>query len=155
MLNFCKGLCKIKIQNNMIVLFDNDTEGTVKYNEALLLDAPDSLVIMKLPYYSGFELIDTVGPQGKSLNNINGKAVAIECFLDFDSITTCPLVRWTSYNRKIEAYQGELEKKEEYTKSFLKSDLKAENYNTQKIELLIQSIIDHWINRNKTNQNSF
>jgi len=31
LLNFCKGLSSIKIQNKVLVIFDNDTEGVDKY----------------------------------------------------------------------------------------------------------------------------
>ena len=78
--NFCKGLLSIKIKNNVIVIFDNDVAGVVKYNELIKMELPSNMCIIKLPYHPSFKCYKTLGPHGESLENINGAAVAIECF---------------------------------------------------------------------------
>lgn len=65
-------------------------------------------MITKLTYSKDFESFKMVGLQGNSVENINGKAVAIEDFLDFNSVDKPPCVRWTSYNVGEKKYQGEL-----------------------------------------------
>ncbi len=49
---------------------------------------------------------------------MNGKAVAIECFLDLSRNAGTPAIRWTSFNHNMGAYQGELVDKEEFTRAF-------------------------------------
>lgn len=146
---FCKGLCKINILNNVIVIFDNDTAGVEKYNYCTqLLQKPKSLVIITLPDYPEFSRMLTYGPQGQTIEDINGRAVAIECFLDFDSVQKRTHIRWTSYNRDINQYQGELEDKDRYTKRFHESCLTNGSYNITKLEFLIDYIVKSWVDRN-------
>ena len=105
------------------------------------------MVILTLPDHSSFENFCTVGPQGTTNENINGRAVAIECFLDLMVRDCTPRVRWKSYIEKSGQYQGALESKERYQKDFYKSDLIDGSYNTEKVKYLINYIIDQWINR--------
>ena len=147
--NFCKGLCKINIQNNIIVIFDNDTAGVEKYNFCTQsLQKPNSLVIIKLPDYSDFLHMKTCGLQGETIEDINGRAVAIECFLDFDSVQIKTQIRWTSLNNKINQYQGELENKDFYTRKFHKSRLTDGSYDITKLRFLIDYIVKSWVDRN-------
>lgn len=147
--NFCVGLCRINIQNNIIAIFDNDTAGLEKYHHSQTLKKPDSFVITKLPDCQEFSSICTLGPQGSSMENINGRAVAIECFLDFNSVQNPPCVRWTSYNKSERQYQGELENKDEYVRAFKQCDLTDDLYDSTKLQFLIKYIISQWIDRKK------
>lgn len=145
--NFCMGLCRINIRNNMIIIFDNDTTGLEKYHKSLTLKNPDSLVITKLPDHQDFTKVLTTGPQGESMENINGRAVAIECFLDFNSIPRAPHIRWSSYNSNEEQYQGELIDKEEYIKVYKKCNLVDGSYDVSKLKYLIEYLIKQWVER--------
>lgn len=145
--NFCKGLCKINVKNNIIVIFDNDTAGIEKYNESLKLKKPTNLLITKLPNHTDFNVFTTIGPQGETDEDINGRAVAIECFLDFESQN--PYVRWTAYIKKMKEYQGAIERKDEYVENFNKKCLTDGSYNTSKLVFLIDDIIKKWIERKK------
>lgn len=147
--NFCMGLCRINIQNNIIVIFDNDTAGVEKYEKSLELKKPASFAIMKLPDYPEFSNVCTIGPHGKTMDNINGKAVAIECFLDFECIQKIPCIRWTTYNKNQQKYQGELECKDEYVRVFKTCNLAESSYDTSKLKYLVSYIIDQWINLNQ------
>ena len=145
--NFCKGLAKISIQNKVIVIFDNDTEGIEKYNKSNGLDKPETFIIIKLPDFAEFNQFKTIGPQGISTENVNGKAVAIECFLDFKSLKNEPVIRWSSYNYKLCKYQGALEHKDDYVTAFKKANLTDGSYDTSKLERLVKYICDKWINK--------
>ena len=147
--NFCCGLSKIGVLNNVIVIFDNDCAGTETYERLRTIPKQSNLLILKLPNRPEFESFDTVGPQGYSRDNINGSAVSIECFLDFASVDFPPIVRWTSYFEKLNKYQGALQRKDDYTRAFLRSDQITENYDTSKIKILIDYIIDQWCNRSQ------
>lgn len=146
--NFCMGLCRINIQNNIIAIFDNDTAGLEKYHQSISLKKPSSFVITKLPDLPVFSKICTVGPQGNSEEDINGKAVAIECFLDFESVASTPCIRWTTYNKSEKQYQGELENKDDYVRAFKQSNLTDGSYDVSKLKMLIDYIIEQWIDRN-------
>lgn len=147
--NFCMGLCRINVLNNIMVIFDNDTAGVEKYKQAVLLKKPQSFLVAKLPDHPDFRNMQTVGPQGNTTENINGKAVAIECFLDFDSVPYPPSVRWTEYKKNEKAYQGELENKDDYVRFFKQASLTDSIYNRSKLKYLIEYLIKQWINRQR------
>ncbi len=93
--NFCIGLVRIDIMNRILVIFDNDTAGVEKYEKSLSVHKPGNLVITRLPNHTDFTSFPTIGPQGKSTEDINGKAVSIECFLDLSVKDSEPAIRWT------------------------------------------------------------
>jgi hypothetical protein len=140
--NFYQGLLKIGVLNNMLFIYDNDTEGTTKFTAATQLDSPPNIRTMRLPDLPAFERFATIGPTGEQQVNINGKAVSIECFLDFQwQRQEPPRVRWTVYHRGIGQYQGELEGKQEYLREFLALDAASvEAYDTSKLEVLLDNI---------------
>lgn len=142
--NFCCGLMKIGVNNNIIVIFDNDTAGNEIYDKMMKLPQLENLLITKLPECSLFEKIDTLGPQGHSIGDINGTGVAIECFLDFASCDICPTVRWTNYVDKVHKYQGSLLKKDDYVRAFKKADLLSGTYDTAKLKMLIDYLLNQW-----------
>ena len=147
--NFCCGLHKIRILNNIIAIFDNDTAGIEKIEKLKQLPQRSNTLFLKLPDYTGLNSIMTVGPNGKTRENINGRAVSIECFLDFNSLEEEPCIRWTSYSERMKEYQGSLQHKEEYTRIFLKNDIKSGIYDVSKIRFLIDYIISQWCKRVK------
>lgn len=141
--NFCKGLAKIHIRNNVIIIFDNDTAGNEKYEQAQKLERPSTMMIWKLPEHSLFSNFDTKGPNGDSKSNINGKAVSIECFLDFKEAN--PYIQWTSFNRTLHQYQGEIYPKDELVRIFKSVDLNNVEYDSNKLKFLIDNLIRDWI----------
>lgn len=145
--NFCNGLAKINIQNNIIVLFDNDTAGIETFNAIKNIQKPINLLFCHLPDYGEFERFKTVGPFGEQINNINGKAVSIECFLDLSSVENESIVRWKNYNELMRDYQGALENKDRYTVKFKSANLLDGSYDCSKLKYLIDYIIKEWINR--------
>lgn len=76
--NFCQGLSKINIQNNIIIIFDNDTAGRGIYNLIKEIKKPQNLVFCLLPEHEEFNEFETIGPFGNQKMKINGKAVSIE-----------------------------------------------------------------------------
>lgn len=145
--NFASGLTKIKIQNKTIIIFDNDEAGLFSYKKCKeKLDTLPNLKFYHLPDLAEFKNFLTIGPTGDAYQDINGKAVSIECFLDLSFGTDIiPKVRWTIYNEKSDKYQGALISKDEYTRIFKKS-LLDEGYNKEKLAFLVTDIIDFWCN---------
>ena len=145
--NLCCGLMKLGVNNKIIVIFDNDTEGNEKYLKLVTMPKMDNFLITKLPDFYLFEHISTLGPQGENIENINGTAVSIECFLDFKSCNRKAKIRWTSYNDKLNKYQGALVCKDDYIRAFKKAKLLNGTYDTTKLKFLIDYLLNEWINR--------
>jgi hypothetical protein len=91
-----------------------------------------------LPELSSFQ---AVGPGGTGVADINGKAAAIECYLDLAFGTDeTPQVRWSTYNDKADAYQGALMYKETYARRFLKLRSRDPDYDFAKLEAVLNHL---------------
>ncbi|MFZ6681215.1 HEPN/Toprim-associated domain-containing protein [Undibacterium sp. Tian12W] len=139
LVNFAKGLVSIHIQNNVVFIFDNDAEGVASMNKCNAFALPGNMKMMKLPDLDAFKRFPTIGPQGPSLDDINGRGAAIECYLDLPE-NAC--VRWSNYNEALGVYQGALEHKDKYKKEFLSLNGRVESYDYQKLECILDAIIE-------------
>lgn len=140
---FCQGLTSIRIQNKTLVLFDNDLEGVDKFKKTSKLNLPHQMRIMKLPVIDDFSSFPTIGPTGETIEDINGKAVAIECFLDLRN--TNPKIRWTNYSSEFDAYQGSLENKDDYVRKFKSVRTNNSSYDFSKLIILLDEIYKNCI----------
>ena len=138
MINFLKGLIKISVQNNVVVLFDNDVAGVETYNRCHELPLLENIRVLKLPDMDNFQQFNTIGPNGSQKSNVNGQGAAIECYLDLPKDAA---VRWNNYNSRMKAYQGELIKKTDYMRKFLSQRKKSSAYDYSKIEAILDMII--------------
>ena len=139
---FAQGLVSIGIQNNTLIVYDNDAEGVAKMKETGALSLPPNFRVIKLPELEAFQLINTVGPSGRSTEDINGKAASIESYLDLEAPGLPePVVRWTSYKRELDVYQGALEHKTQFMKKFLNLRSSSTDYSSEKIEAVLDTII--------------
>ena len=78
----------------VIALFDNDVDGNVCLNKAKSINNINNLLITRLPDRKEFEYFEIENPwDNNTYENINGRAVAIENFLDFNSINERPIVK--------------------------------------------------------------
>ncbi|MFT8555367.1 MAG: HEPN/Toprim-associated domain-containing protein [Zymomonas mobilis] len=148
---FAQGLKHIDVLNKIIFLLDNDTEGCIAFNKLQELEMPSNIQAILLPDLDDFSNFPTKGPDGDSHANINGRAVAIECFLDLE-LKNRPHARiiWSSYKKEVKKRQGALEFKESYTKHFFKSDIKSDNYNTTKLEIVLDKLLEKAIELSPT-----
>lgn len=142
LLNFVKGLISIGVQNNVIVLFDNDAEGICSYNKCREMNIPHNMRVLKLPDLPQFNEFNTVGPTGNHYVNINGKAAAIECYLDLGDEA---VIRWTNFNATQNTYHGALVSKDDYKKKFLKQKGKVLEYDYSKLNKLLNLITSNAI----------
>lgn len=138
---FCQGLARIRIQNNILVLLDNDTAGHEAKQRILKLDLPPKMRVTTLPDVKEARHFTTLGPSGKTVENVNGKAVSIEFFLDLTPKLKKPTVRWTSFNDLAGHYQGELIEKETYVKAFHDRRGHSKGYDLSKLRNLWSHII--------------
>jgi hypothetical protein len=139
---FVQGLISIRVLNNVLVVYDNDAEGVANFERTHALNLPPNIRTMKLPDLDCLMCFATVGPNGKHNANINGRAAAIECYLDLRS-DAC--VRWSSYNEKAGAYQGELIGKERYTREFIDQRDIDSTYDYDNIAKVLDVIVENAI----------
>ncbi|KPF82327.1 hypothetical protein IP70_21760 [alpha proteobacterium AAP38] len=146
LLKFAEGLAKIDVHNQTIFVFDNDAEGTEAYNKLGALVLPSNLRAMLLPSLDAFGSFPAKGPQGDHEADINGRAAAIECYLDHRlKDYPPPRIIWSNYKKETDTYQGALEYKEAYTKAFLKltpDKLATTGYQTGNIEKVLDALIE-------------
>jgi hypothetical protein len=136
--NFAKGLISIAIQNNVIVIYDNDAEGVYNFNRTSRLNIPTNMRVLKLPDLPEFKNFDTIGTSGRHCADINGRAAAIECYLDTG---TSPVVRWNNFQKDLGVYHGELVAKREVMNRFYEvKDVQA-SYNFSRIKAVLEMII--------------
>lgn len=136
--NFVKGLSRIDIKNDVLVVFDNDVEGIQAMDRCLRLDLPKNLRIMKLPDLEEFKSFPTIGPNSDAKSNINGKAASIECYLDIGNNAE---IRWTNYREDAQCYHGSLMAKDKYKKVLLKQTAVVSNYDYRKLQKVIEGIV--------------
>ena len=121
LVRFAQGLAKIDVHNQLFFLLDNDAEGVSAYRQISELALPGNMRTATLLELERFRNFRTRGPDGTGTADINGRAAAIECYLDLTAETTSPgEVKWTAYKKALGIYQGELLSKETYTKTFLR-----------------------------------
>jgi hypothetical protein len=135
---FVQGLISIAVLNNVLVLFDNDAEGCINHARCCDLNVPDNMRILKLPDLPAFDQFRADGPGGEHQANINGKAAAIECYLDLP-LDAC--VRWTSFLDKAGCYQGELIGKDLHKKRFLDQRAREDGYDYTKLGRVLDEIV--------------
>ncbi len=136
--NFTKGLIGISVRNNIVILYDNDAEGVSSFKKTQKLNLLKNMRVLRLPDLPVFKHFDTVGPSGNHKADINGRAAAIECYLDLGSN---PIVQWTSYNKDIGQYHGEITGKGQYMRRFYAVKSKEDKYDFSNILAVLDMII--------------
>ncbi|MCY4515122.1 MAG: HEPN/Toprim-associated domain-containing protein [Candidatus Tectomicrobia bacterium] len=136
--NFTKGLISISVQNNVVVLYDNDAEGVFNHNRTMDLNVPGNMRIVKLPDLQEFENFRCIGPSGEHFENINGRAAAIECYLDVEPGAA---VRWNNYQRELRVYHGQLVGKRDTMKAFLDQTCLSSGYDFSRIRAVVDMIV--------------
>lgn len=138
-------MAKIDAQNKIVFLFDNDAEGVEALKTVRRFKLPLNMGTLVLPDMDEFRQFPARGPDGIRNSDINGRAAAIECYLDLNLRQYGPAkVVWTNYKKDSGVYHGALEHKESYANEF--SDQKEETildgrYNVSKIERVLDELI--------------
>ena len=143
---FIQGLVSIGVLNQVLVIYDNDAEGSARFAETERLNIPPNMRVMKLPAVPAFEHFSTIGPNGPATEDINGRAAAMECYLDLSWGTQeQPFVRWKSYNADVDCYQGELAGKEAYARRFLGLRRREPEYDFSKLTIALDAIVSECV----------
>jgi hypothetical protein len=145
LVKFAEGLIRIDVQNQVVFLFDNDAEGLDAHRKLMVMGMPANMRAMRLPDLDAFRAFPARGPEGVSSSDINGRAAAIECYLDLDMPNYPPAhVLWSNYKKDIDAWHGALEHKETYTRRFLDQTadtLLAGEYDIGKLSAVLGALV--------------
>lgn len=147
LVKFAEGLLRIDILNQVLFVLDNDAEGVDAFLKLENLNLPSNMRAMLLPDLEEFKDFSTVGPEGVNSSDINGRAAAIECYLDLnlDSYPAAQVL-WSNFKREIKTWHGALEFKESYSKKFYSqsdASLQDGSYDMSKLSQLIDALIAH------------
>lgn len=145
LVKFAEGLLRIEVLNKVLFVFDNDAEGVDAFRKLEKLKLPANMRAMLLPDLEEFREFTTRGPEGVSVSDINGRAAAIECYLDL-RLNQYPAaqVTWSNLKKDIDAWHGVLDFKESYSKHFYDQPdelLRNGNYDVSKLLKLIDALI--------------
>ena len=141
LVRFAEGLARIDVNNQILFLLDNDAEGVSACRKIGELSLPANMKAATLPELERFRNFRTRGPDGVGTADINGRAAAIECYLDLTAGKNPPAqVIWTAYKKDLNVYQGELESKETYTKAFLKRASTIKGYDMSGLTAVLDTI---------------
>lgn len=115
-------------------MLDNDTAGHAALQFLETLALPSNIKVAVLPDLDECKQVRTLGPSGEQVENVNGRAVSIEWFLDLKYGNTKPVtVRWTGYDFRQDKYQGELLNKDAYTRAFFECADREPGYDFSKL----------------------
>ncbi len=139
---FAQGLARIGIQNRILIVTDNDTAGREAFGRISKLDLPHRMRVVTLPDLGEARSFPTLGPSGRAIEDVNGRALAIELFLDLKAAGVDDIaVRWTAYNDQLDQYQGHLVNKDEHTRCFLEAVKRGQPYDFTKLTILWEHLI--------------
>ncbi|AGA85515.1 MULTISPECIES: HEPN/Toprim-associated domain-containing protein [Pseudomonadaceae] len=142
---FAEGLVKIDVHNRVVFLFDNDAEGHDAFRSLQRFNFPVNMCAMVLPDLEELRSFPARGPDGVSNADLNGRAAAIECYLDLRlKDRNPPQVTWTNYKEKLDVYQGSLDFKESYADAFYKASaeaIAANEYDVSKLRIVLGALL--------------
>lgn len=145
LVKFAEGLLRIDVLNQVLFVLDNDAEGLLAFRRLKKLNLPANMRAMILPDLVEFGQFATLGPEGVGVSDINGRAAAIECYLDLRLPQyPAPQVTWSNFNKDIDAWQGALDFKESYSKHFYgqpDDELRNGSYDVSKLLILVNTLI--------------
>lgn len=145
LVKFAEGLLRIDIQNQVLFVLDNDAEGVDAYRRLRDLDLTGNLRAMVLPDIEQLRSFPALGPEGLARVDINGRAAAIECYLDLNLPGYSPArIVWSNYKRDLGIWHGALEHKESYDRHFMSQageTLTLGDYDVSKLTQVLDALI--------------
>lgn len=124
-----KSFAAAGVNNKLIALFDNDAAGMASVKRLGKKPLPANVRVLLLPELELGLKYPTLGPQGETEENINGRACSIEMYFGTDVLRTengYTPISWRNLEPQINEYQGEIMYKDEVQKRFLKKLTLAE-----------------------------
>lgn len=111
-----KAFIGARMPNKIIAIFDSDTAALEAKSSIQNINLPINIKVTQYPWIELLDSYITLGPSGKSNDNIYNLATSIELYLGSDCIKDSsnneyyPII-WKSYNEKLKKYHGEISHK--------------------------------------------
>lgn len=103
------------IKNRILVLFDNDAAGHEALGRLIETKLPPHVFAMTLPVLEAARAYPTLGPDGASIADVNGRACSLELYLGGDVLLDrgrqAPSCSVDRFNEKLRRYQGQIASK--------------------------------------------
>jgi hypothetical protein len=119
-----KSFAAAEISNKIIALFDYDAAGVAATERLKKRKFPSNFRVITLPPIELANNYPTIGADGIIYENVNGRACSIEMYLGIDILTsaknTLVPVKWKNIEAQINTCQGEISRKAELQKKYLK-----------------------------------
>ncbi|MRX38343.1 hypothetical protein GJU43_03585 [Flavobacterium sp. LC2016-23] len=119
-----KSFAAAGISNKIIALFDYDAAGVAATERLKKRKFPSNFRVITLPPIELANNYPIIGPDGIIYENVNGRACSIEMYLGIDILTgannTLVPVKWKNIEAQINTCQGEISRKAELQKKYLK-----------------------------------
>ena len=122
LVNLLKSFSGAGITNKVLALFDNDTAAFSAVKSLKTIQLPDNIKILHYPDIDLAQKYPTIGPNGTSIQDINGSACSIELYLGEDILKEGGMltpVQWKSLDNRINKYQGEIKNKDKFKQKFM------------------------------------
>ena len=120
--NLVRAFAAADVRHRILALFDNDTAARTALSNLNSDILPNNIAIHHYPDSAIAQDYLTLGPSGEAKMNVNGLAGSIELYLGQDVLRdSCGKllpVQWTGYDRKANAYQGEVVYKQNILEKF-------------------------------------
>lgn len=118
-----KSFAAAGISNKIIALFDYDAAGVAAAERLRKKRLPNNICVMTLPEIELARNYPTIGAQGSSIENVNGRACSIEMYLGKDILINdnneLTAVEWKGLEQSLNIYQGEIFDKARLQKKFV------------------------------------
>jgi HEPN/Toprim N-terminal domain 1 len=126
-----KSFAGAGIENRTIALFDNDAAGHSAASLLRHIQLPPNILVINYPNIALADSYPTRGPNGESVQDVNGSACSIELYFGRDVLTIdgrLVPVQWKAYDERVKRYQGEIQHKDLLKDRFLqKTDAAKRN----------------------------
>lgn len=122
LVNLLKSFSGAGITNKVLALFDNDTAAFSAIHSLNSIQLPDNIKVLNYPDIDLAKNYQTIGPNGKSIQDINGLACSIELYFGEDILREngefIP-IQWKSLDNRINKYQGVIQNKDQLKEKFM------------------------------------
>lgn len=130
--NLLRAFVAADVRHRILALFDNDTAAKASLSTLDSDSLPGNIAVCHYPNIALATDYPTLGPSGEERMDVNGLAGSIELYLGQGVLRNAKgilsPVQWTSYERKLGAYQGVVLDKGRIQKDFFKKLVLCEEH---------------------------
>lgn len=123
LVNLMKSFAGTGLANRVLALFDNDTAAFSAVESLNAIQLPDNIKPLHYPDTELAKKYPTVGPNGESVQDINGLACSIELYYGEDILEEdgeLMPIQWKSLDRRVNRYQGVIRNKDSLKMRFMR-----------------------------------